>query len=364
MRSRWAPRRTGCTSCATASTTTCSRRAGAGRPAADGRLRRRLSPEKDPRTFVEAAALVHARAPAVRFTWSATGRCAPSSRRWQRERRLRRRVAFCGVRDDMPATYAALDVLALTSLHEGTPLAVLEAMACGVPGRRDERRRRAGARVRRRERRARRARRPAAVAPRCSRCSMTRAGDHAVRRRPRARRRALRAARAGRADGRAAARRRRRAHGCAARHVAMHVVDGARPPRQPCRLARGRAAHVRLGDARQVGERHAAVASRSAATQSDGMRSAYLRRYASCAVNMMQLSAARPVSTSRSMRISSSRNSSGVPKNAEWRGFSIDRSRGAGASSSASVRGAPPSARQCSTTAWKSESHRPKLSLQ
>jgi len=42
-------------------------------------------------------------------------------------------LGFAGVRDDMPATYAGLDVLALTSLHEGTPLALLEAMACGLP---------------------------------------------------------------------------------------------------------------------------------------------------------------------------------------------------------------------------------------
>ena len=33
----------------------------------------------------------------------------------------------------MPAVYATLDVLALTSWHEGTPLALLEGMASGVP---------------------------------------------------------------------------------------------------------------------------------------------------------------------------------------------------------------------------------------
>jgi glycosyltransferase involved in cell wall biosynthesis len=33
----------------------------------------------------------------------------------------------------MPSRYAALDVLLLTSWHEGTPLVVLEAMASGVP---------------------------------------------------------------------------------------------------------------------------------------------------------------------------------------------------------------------------------------
>jgi glycosyltransferase involved in cell wall biosynthesis len=44
---------------------------------------------------------------------------------------LRGRVHFLGFRDDMPSVYADLDVAALTSLNEGTPLTLLEAMACG-----------------------------------------------------------------------------------------------------------------------------------------------------------------------------------------------------------------------------------------
>ena len=43
------------------------------------------------------------------------------------------RVHFLGWKQDMPPVYAALDVLALTSDNEGTPVAVIEAMAAGVP---------------------------------------------------------------------------------------------------------------------------------------------------------------------------------------------------------------------------------------
>jgi glycosyltransferase involved in cell wall biosynthesis len=43
------------------------------------------------------------------------------------------RVHFLGWRQDMAQVYAALDILALSSLNEGTPVTILEAMAAGVP---------------------------------------------------------------------------------------------------------------------------------------------------------------------------------------------------------------------------------------
>ncbi|MBI2376272.1 MAG: glycosyltransferase [Deltaproteobacteria bacterium] len=49
-----------------------------------------------------------------------------------RARGLDDRVRFLGHRDDMPAVYQAADVFVLTSDHEGTPNAVMEAMASGV----------------------------------------------------------------------------------------------------------------------------------------------------------------------------------------------------------------------------------------
>jgi len=50
------------------------------------------------------------------------------------ERGLTARVRFLGWRTDLAALYAATDVFVLTSRNEGTPVALIEAMACGVPG--------------------------------------------------------------------------------------------------------------------------------------------------------------------------------------------------------------------------------------
>jgi glycosyltransferase involved in cell wall biosynthesis len=43
------------------------------------------------------------------------------------------RVRWTGWRTDLPELYSAMDVVALTSLDEGTPVAVIEALAAGVP---------------------------------------------------------------------------------------------------------------------------------------------------------------------------------------------------------------------------------------
>ncbi|MFN0123616.1 MAG: glycosyltransferase [Blastocatellia bacterium] len=42
-------------------------------------------------------------------------------------------VTFTGFRDDATALYSDLDIIALTSLNEGTPLTLIEGMACGRP---------------------------------------------------------------------------------------------------------------------------------------------------------------------------------------------------------------------------------------
>lgn len=50
-----------------------------------------------------------------------------------RELGIQDRVSWLGWRRDLPELYPAMDVLALTSLDEGTPVALLEALASGTP---------------------------------------------------------------------------------------------------------------------------------------------------------------------------------------------------------------------------------------
>jgi len=46
---------------------------------------------------------------------------------------LEKSVVFTGWQTEMPSIYSALDTVALTSLNEGTPVTLIEAMAAGKP---------------------------------------------------------------------------------------------------------------------------------------------------------------------------------------------------------------------------------------
>jgi glycosyltransferase involved in cell wall biosynthesis len=95
----------------------------------------RMHPIKDHRTFLAAAALLAPRRPDVRFVCVGGGDAAYRSqlRDFARERGLEQRVLWVDARADMPAVFNALDVVCSTSLSEGFPNTVGEAMACGVP---------------------------------------------------------------------------------------------------------------------------------------------------------------------------------------------------------------------------------------
>jgi glycosyltransferase involved in cell wall biosynthesis len=93
----------------------------------------RLTGVKNPVLFVEAAPYVLDRVPDAHFVLVGEGELRAEVERQIAELGLASRIHLAGWQRDMPAVYAALDALALTSLNEGTPVTAIEALAAGVP---------------------------------------------------------------------------------------------------------------------------------------------------------------------------------------------------------------------------------------
>lgn len=94
----------------------------------------RLTEIKNHRMFLEAAALFKNNYPTkVRFVVVGDGHLRPKLEQEADVLGLRDDVRFLGSRKDPENFYPALDVLALTSLNEGTPLSLIEGMANARP---------------------------------------------------------------------------------------------------------------------------------------------------------------------------------------------------------------------------------------
>ena len=91
----------------------------------------RLVPIKNQALFLRAAAKVAARIPGLQIFVVGGGEMESSLRSLAEELDLN--VHFTGSRADMAEVYGSLDVLALSSDNEGTPVALIEALAAGVP---------------------------------------------------------------------------------------------------------------------------------------------------------------------------------------------------------------------------------------
>lgn len=92
-----------------------------------------LKPQKSPLTFVEVAARVARDAPAAAFVIAGDGELRTEVERRARELGLSGRLRLLGWRRDIPRVMASLDVLLHTSLWEGLPRVLPEAMAASVP---------------------------------------------------------------------------------------------------------------------------------------------------------------------------------------------------------------------------------------
>ena len=93
----------------------------------------RLAPEKGLDVFVRAAAAVAARAPSARFLVAGEGPCEAELRELAAKLGVDDRVHFLGHREDARALIARLDMLVVSSITDGAPLVILEAMAAGTP---------------------------------------------------------------------------------------------------------------------------------------------------------------------------------------------------------------------------------------
>jgi glycosyltransferase involved in cell wall biosynthesis len=93
----------------------------------------RLQPEKGIDVFLRAAAAVAARVPAARFLVVGDGPLRDELPALAAELGIADRVRFLGHRPDARAIIARLDVLAVSSITDGSPLVNLEAMAAGTP---------------------------------------------------------------------------------------------------------------------------------------------------------------------------------------------------------------------------------------
>ena len=92
-----------------------------------------LTPKKDHATLLEAVAGLSGRHPGLRLVVVGTGPLAARLQADASARGLDGVAVFTGSRGDVADLLPAFDVFALSSTHEGLPIALLEAMAAGVP---------------------------------------------------------------------------------------------------------------------------------------------------------------------------------------------------------------------------------------
>jgi len=93
----------------------------------------RLAPVKDHGLFLAAAAILARTRPEAQFVVVGGGPPEAGLMALAARLGIADRVHFLGLRTDLARVYAGLDAVALTSRQEGTPLALLEAMAAGRP---------------------------------------------------------------------------------------------------------------------------------------------------------------------------------------------------------------------------------------
>lgn len=95
----------------------------------------RLVPIKNHRVFIDAAKLLLETIdnPILKFVIIGDGELRSLLENYARLEEMQEHIIFHGWEKDIDIVYADLDILALTSLNEGTPVSIIEAMASSVP---------------------------------------------------------------------------------------------------------------------------------------------------------------------------------------------------------------------------------------
>jgi glycosyltransferase involved in cell wall biosynthesis len=97
----------------------------------------RLCEVKNHAMLIEAAAhflsACNGAAPRARFVIVGDGHLRTDIEKQAQELGVSHEIVLTGFREDATSLYSGLDITALTSLNEGTPLTLLEAMCCGRP---------------------------------------------------------------------------------------------------------------------------------------------------------------------------------------------------------------------------------------
>jgi glycosyltransferase involved in cell wall biosynthesis len=93
----------------------------------------RLTVQKDPHTFIRAAAEVLQQHQGVHFVLVGGGDLEASSKALAQELKINEHLSFVGFHTDVPAVLNAIDIYCLPSLWEGLPIGILEAMAMKKP---------------------------------------------------------------------------------------------------------------------------------------------------------------------------------------------------------------------------------------
>ncbi len=93
----------------------------------------RLVPVKGHKCFLDAARYTLEAHPGARFLIIGDGELRPDLERYAVDTGVEKHVHFLGFRRDLPEIYADLDVVVLSSLNEGLPVTLIEAMAAATP---------------------------------------------------------------------------------------------------------------------------------------------------------------------------------------------------------------------------------------